>query len=393
MPDVCLYFQVHQPHRLLPAIGNNSASEDDSLNEAILNKVADRCYLPANRMFRQLIEENQGRFRMTLSLSGMAVEQFEKFRPDVLDSFRELVASGSVELLAETYYHSLAFIHSNKEFDRQVDLHLQMIEDKFSVSPRVFRNTELIYNNAIAAKAETLGFDGVLAEDISANLAGASPNFLYRAPHTARIKTLLRHHRLSDDLAFRFADPTWPGYPLTAEKFANDLMHSHGDVVNLFMNYEALGEHLDEQTGVFDFWKKIPAAILDADCQWVTPTDVVTLYRASRQYDCPQLSSWADTERDLSAWIGNANQQQAMAGINRLEEAVHTVKDPELTHLWAKLQTSDHFYWMSTKTGPDGVVHSYFSPYPGPSDAHAYFIRVLGELEKRLRALGWRESR
>lgn len=388
MPDICLYFQVHQPHRLLPGelfrIGEDAVSEDESMNIEILNKVAENCYLPANRLFKRLIENNDGRFRMALSISGVLIEQLERHRPDVLESFQELVASGGVELLAETYYHSLAFVHSNKEFERQVELHLEKLEQVFSVRPRVFRNTELIYNDSIAARAETMGFDGIIAEGVEANLAGHSQNFLYRAPTTARVKTLLRNFRLSDDLGFRFADKAWPEHPLTAEKFATWLADCHGDVVNLFMDYETIGEHQRADSGIFEFWENLPAAVDEAGLQWVTPSEAVGLYRASREYSSNTLTSWADTERDLSAWMGNPRQQDAIAGVHRLEQEVLAINDPALTHLWGKMQTSDHFYWMATKGGTDGGVHTYFTPYPGPDDAYRYFMNVLADLRIRL---------
>ncbi|MEO5913129.1 MAG: glycoside hydrolase family 57 protein [Luteolibacter sp.] len=389
MPDVCLYFQVHQPNRLLPydffRIGENAVHEDEAMNIEILNKVSEKCYLPTNRMFQRLIEENDGRFRLALSISGTLIEQLERYRPDVLQSFQDLVASGGVELLAETYYHSLAFVHSNKEFERQVDLHLEKLEEVFSVRPRVFRNTELIYNDAIAAKAETMGFDGIIAEGVEENLDGQSPNFLYRAPTTARIKTLLRNIPLSDDLGFRFSDKAWPEYPLTAEKFAAWLADCDGDVVNLFMDYENIGEHQWEDTGIFEFWESMPEAVSEAGLQWVTPSEAVELYRASREYSSHMLTSWADAERDLSAWMGNVMQQEAIAKVHRLEQEILAVNDPALTDMWAKMQTSDHFYWMSTKGGTDGSVHTYFTPYPSPYDAYIYFMNVLADLQIRLR--------
>jgi alpha-amylase len=389
MPDVCLYFQVHQPNRLLPydffKIGENAVYENEDLNAGILSKIADNCYLPANRLFQRLIEENAGRFRIALSISGTVIEQMQRFRPDVLASFQDLVASGGVELLAETYYHSLAFVHSNKEFDRQVDLHLEKLEEVFHVRPRVFRNTELIYNDAIAAKAETMGFDGIIAEGVPHVLGEQSPNFLYRAPTTARIKTLLRNVTLSDDLGFRYSDPNWSEHPLTAEKFATWLASCEGDIVNLFLDYENIGEHQNKLTGIFDFWEAMPEAISEAGLQWVTPTEAVDLYRASREYSCDSLTSWADTERDLSAWMGNVMQQEAIEKVHRLETEILAVNDPALTDQWAKMQTSDHFYWMSTKGGTDGSVHSYFTPYPSPYDAYIYFMNVLADLQIRLR--------
>ncbi|MFT3991701.1 MAG: glycoside hydrolase family 57 protein [Luteolibacter sp.] len=389
MPDICLYFQVHQPNRLSAydffRIGDHACYEDDALNEEILNKVAENCYLPANRLFQQLIEENDGRFRLALSISGMLIDQLERFRPDVLASFQELVATGSVELLAETYYHSLAFVHSKKEFERQVEMHLDKLEEIFRVRPRVFRNTELIYNDAIAAQAETMGFDGVIAEGVDRVLGGRSPNFLYRAPDTARITTLLRNYKLSDDLGFRFTDQTWKDYPLTPRKFAQWIAGSDGDVVTLFMDYESIGEHQSSETGIFDFWKALPAAVEEAGSQWVTPMEAVSFYRAAEEYACPFMTSWADAERDLSAWMGNVMQQEAIAKVHRLEKEILAAKDPDLTHTWAKMQTSDHFYWMSTKGGTDGLVHTYFTPYPSPYDAYIYFMNVLSDLQIRLR--------
>lgn len=391
MPDICLYFQVHQPNRLLPCDamprGGSLTHEDDAMNAAILNRVAENCYLPANRMFKRLIEHHAGRFRMALSISGTAIEQMERHRPDVLESFQELVSGGGVELLAETYHHSLAFIRSNREFERQADLHLEKLEEYFHVRPRVFRNTELIYSDAIAAKAETMGFDGVIAEGVERNLERQSPNYLYRAPETARIKTLLRNVRLSDDIGFRFSDPTWIHHPLTPEKFAGWLAKSPGDLVNLFMGYEIIGEHQPEATGIFDFWENLPDAVEDAGLQWVTPTEAVDLYRASRQYECPSLTSWTDRERDLSAWTENSMQREAMSRVHDLEKEVLAANDPELIHAWANLQTSNHFHWMSTKDGADGSAHSPLIPYQSPSDAHVRFMKVLEALQLRLRQI------
>ena len=389
MPDICLYFQVHQPNRLSPydffRIGDNANYEDDALNAEILSKVADNCYLPANRMFQKLIEENGGRFRMALSISGTVIEQMERFRPDVLESFQKLVATGSVELLAETYYHSLSFVHSKREFERQVEMHLEKLEKVFRVRPRVFRNTELIYNNAIAAQAETMGFEGIIAEGVDRTLGGRTPNNLYQAPDTARITTLLRNYKLSDDLGFRFSDQNWPEYPLTPAKFAQWLAEAPGDVVTLFLDYESIGEHQKPETGIYDFWQQLPEAVDEAGLQWVTPMEAVSFYRAMDEYDAPFMTSWADTERDLSAWMGNVMQQEAIAKVHRLEKEILAVKDEELTHTWAKMQTSDHFYWMSTKGGTDGMIHTYFTPYPSPYDAYIYFMNVLADLQIRLR--------
>lgn len=386
MPDVCLYFQVHQPHRLLAAVpegGIDPPYEDDALNREILNRVADNCYLPANAMFKKRIQESHGLFRMALSITGTVIEQFRKFRPDVLESFQELVATGGVELLAETHSHSLAFVYSEKEFQRQIDLHLDLMEECFSVRPSVLRNSELIYNNAIAAKAETLGFDGIIAEGTPAFIGAHSPNFLYRAPDTARIKTLLRNHPLSNDLAFRFSDPSWGGYPLTWEKFSTWINQSPGDLVNLFMDYESIGEHQKKEQGIYEFWRKVPEILVESGSQWVTPSEAVSIYPAKNEYNCTEITSWADAERDLSAWTGNDWQKEAVAKIRALEEPIMASGETSLIDAWARLQSSDHLYWMSTKGGSDGAVTNYFSPYKSPQIAHEVFMRALTDLQKR----------
>lgn len=385
MPDVCLHFQVHQPNRLLPASLQRAAApspEDEPANAAILSRVAENCYLPANRMFQRLIEKHAGRFRISLSLSGTIIGQMQRHRPDVLESFQQLVAAGGVELIAEPYHHSLAFLHSNREFDRQIELHLETLEALFHIRPRVFRNTELIYNDDIAAKAETMGFDGILAEGVDRALKGKSPNFLYRAPRTARIKTLLRNSWLSDDLGFRFSDPTWPDHPLTPEKYAAWLADSPGDLINLFLGYESLGEHQQAATGIFDFWENLPAAVEDAGLQWVTPSEAVDLYRASHEYSCRFLTSWTDDERDLSAWTANPMQREALEKIHALEKDIHLLNDPAITDTWANLLTSNHFHWMSAKH--DAAAPSLHLPYPGPHDAHERFMNALQHLADRV---------
>jgi alpha-amylase len=334
-------------------------------------------------MFKKRIEENHGLFRMALSISGTVIEQFRKFRPDVLESFQELVSTGGVELLAETYYHSLAFVHSDKEFQRQSDMHLDLMEECFSVRPRVFRNSELIYNNAIAAKAETLGFEGVIAEGTPAFTEGISPNSLYRAPDTARIKTLMRNHTLSNDLAFRFSDPSWGGFPLTWEKFTAWVGQSPGDLVNLFMDYESIGEHQKKEQGIYDFWEKVPEVLIESGSQWVTPAEAVAIYPANDEYDCPEATSWADAERDLSAWAGNAMQREALAKIRALETPVIATGDRETIGTWGRLQSSDHLYWMSTKGGADGEVKNYFSPYKSAEEAHRIFMGAVSDLASK----------
>jgi len=251
----------------------------------------------------------------------------------------------------------------------------------------VFRNTGLIYHDAVAARAETMGFDGVLAEGAPWALDGRSPNFLYRAPQVTRVKTMLRNMDLSDDLAFRFADESWSEWPLDPTTYASWIKGCEGDLCNLFLDYESIGEHQPAESGVFKFWEALPEAVAEADIRWVTPSEAVDVYRASREYPCPWPTSWADAERDTSAWMGNVLQQEAISKIHRLEEVVLAVGDPDLTHVWAKLQSCDHFYWMSTKGGTDGGVHQAVSPYESPYDAYIYFMNALSDLQVRLKRL------
>jgi len=391
MPHTCLYFQVHQPNRLIPydffRIGQHAFYEDDGLNAEVLSKVAEKCYLPTNALFKRIIEQTHGRFRMTLSISGTVIEQMQHHRPDVLKSFQDLVATGSVELLAETYYHSLAILHSKKEFERQVERHLETLESVFHVRPRVFRNTELIYNNAIAAQAETMGFDGIMAEGVPWVLNGQSPNHVYRAPYVTRLKTLLRNSPLSDDLGFRFSDKNWSEWPLTPRKFAGWVKQAPGDVVNLFMDYETIGEHQWEATGIFNFFRHLPEAIWrHSQFAFLTPSQVVDAFEPAGEIDVPHMISWADTERDLPAWLGNAMQSNALHELYKLEGPVKATGDPKLIDDWRRLTTSDHFYYMCTKYFADGDVHKYFNPYESPYDSYINFMNVLDNLRTRAEA-------
>ncbi len=391
MPDLCLYFEAHQPNRLKPYsffdIGNNPFYEDDALNREVVEKVSEKCYLPANAMFRELAAEHGGRFKMALSLSGVLIEQLEHHRPDVLASFVELHDTGCVELLCETYYHSLCFRASGAEFRRQVELQRAKIREVFGAEPKVFRHTELVYFNELAAFVEGLGFEGMLAEGVDRILGGRSPNHLYRSPNVGALKTLTRNCRLSDDLAFRFADSGWSEHPLTPEKFAGWCAGEEGQVVNLFMDYETIGEHQWRDSGIFEFWRGFPAAALASGCRFVTPSEAVAGHDAAGEYDCHEITTWADASKDLSPWKANPMQFEAKKKILSLEKAVLAQGDPELLHQWSKMQTSDHFYYMSTKGGDDGAVHEYFRPYPSAYDAYLYFMNSLSDLQVRLRRL------
>lgn len=393
MTSICFYFQVHQPFRIRNYsffdIGKSYEYEDEAKNRAIMNKVAEKCYLPANRKMLDLIRRHEGRFRISYSISGTAIEQFEKYRPDVLESFIALADTGCVEFLAETYYHSLSFVHSRTEFRQQVEKHSAVIKKYFGQQPRIFRNTELIYNNELADFVERMGFKGVLCEGVERLLGERSPNFLYRPViGEPKIKVLLKNHLLSDDIAFRFSDQGWSQWPLTVDKFAEWVFQvaGCGETINLFMDYETFGEHQWESTGIFNFLDHLPGRILQhPDFDFKTPSEVVDAYPARGVYDAHHYISWADTERDLSAWLSNSMQHEAFRRVYSLEEQVLSCGEEGLINAWRKLQTSDHYYYMCTKFWNDGDVHKYFSPYDSPYDAYMFFMNVFSDLECRLR--------
>jgi alpha-amylase len=361
---------------------------DDYKNAEICRKVSSRCYLPANRLMLELIKLYGKAFSVSYSITGVAIDQFQKWSPEVIDSFRALVDTGQVEILAETYYHSLAFLYSRDEFRQQVEAHTEKIVETFGVRPRVFRNTELIYNNDLAHFIQGMGFTGILAEGADHILGYRSPNFLYRPVGTDRIALCLKNYRLSDDIAFRFSDRNWAEWPLKADKFATwvDAVNGNGFLVNLFMDYETFGEHQWADSGIFDFMYHLPEFVLKhPDNNFMTLSRAVQTYAPVAELDIPHMISWADMERDLSAWLGNAMQSNALHELYRLEEAVKATGDLQLLHDWRRLQTSDHFYYMCTKWFADGDVHKYFNPYESPYDSYINFMNALDNVRTRVR--------
>ena len=390
MASVCFYFQVHQPFRLrrYSVFDTEPNYFDDFKNAEICRKVAQKCYLPANRLMLELIRRFGKDFAIAYSITGTAIEQFQKWAPEVVDSFRALVDTGQVELLGETFYHSLSFLYSREEFREQVVAHAAKTQEVFGVRPRIFRNTELIYNNDLAHFVQGLGYQGIVAEGADHVLGYRSPNYLYRPVGTDRIALLLKNYRLSDDIAFRFSDRNWADWPLTAEKFAGwvDQVNGNGYVVNLFMDYETFGEHQWADSGIFQFMEHLPEHVLrSGKNNFMTLSRAVQAYAPAAELDIPHMVSWADMERDLSAWLGNAMQSNALHELYRLEEAVKAAKDPHLLHDWRRLQTSDHFYYMCTKWFADGDVHKYFNPYESPYDSYINFMNVLDNIRARLK--------
>jgi alpha-amylase len=392
VPSICFYFQVHQPYRIKKYsvfdIGNNHDYFKDDFsneknNETVIRKVATKCYFPANITLLDLIHRNP-EFKISYSFSGTVLEQMEKYVPEVIESFQKLVNTGNVEILDETYYHSLSFFYSNDEFVDQIKMHRKKIKDLFDYEPQVFRNTELAYNNELAALAEKLGYKGILAEGWDYYLKGKSPNFVYKPYNTQNIKLLLKNYKLSDDIAFRFSNRGWSEYPLFATKFAQwiNSINGQGQTVNLFMDYETFGEHQWEDTGIFNFLRSLPEELLkNPDNDFKTPTEVIDSYSAAGELDMHNIVTWADTERDLSAWTGNAMQKSALKKIYEMEEDVFALENEEIKDTWRRFQTSDHFYYMCTKWFSDGDVHKYFSPYDSPYEAFITYINALNDFQ------------
>lgn len=389
MPDVCFYFQVHQPRRLrrYSVFETEPTYFDDDANSRILRRVAQKCYLPATNLLLRQIERHGDRFTIAFSLTGQVIDQMQRWAPEVLDQFRKLSQTGCVEFLSETYDHSLASLYSPADFEHQVARHDELIDHLFGQSPSVFRNTELIYSNALAKTLAMAGrYRGVLAEGVDSVLDGRSPNHVYRSPGKAALPVLLKNHRLSDDLAFRFSDPSWPHYPLKPGTYANWIRDASGQVVNLFIDFETFGEHQWEQTGIFGFLQDLPDAVLSTGAKFLTPSQAIERYDPVDTYNAPQVTSWADTERDISAWQGNAMQSAALGELYAIEDAVKQTHDADLIRDWQSLSTSDHFYYMCTKHYADATVHAYFNPYESPYDAYINYMNVLDNLKGRLEA-------
>ena len=393
---VVVYLHVHQPWRIKnysifdTATDHqyfNDDSETDRNNQKILRKVADKSYRPMNALLRRLLD-TYPEFKFSLSITGTLLEQAEAWAPDVIEDFRGLVATGRVELVAETYYHSLAFFYSREEFERQVDAHAAKIEELFGVKPTAFRNTELAYNDELAKWADARGYKAILAEGWDSVLSWRSSNFVYHPAGTRDIKLLLKNYRLSDDLAFRFSDKAWEHFPLHANKYSDWIdaaLGERGEVMNLFMDYETFGENVWEDTGIFDFFSQFVDQWLSReDHTFYTVTEATETFDSADEVSMPNTVTWADSERDLTAWLGNSMQQESMKYLYELENDVMRTGDESLIADWRKLTTSDHPYYMCTKWSHDGDVHAYFSPYDSPYNAFLYFMNALRDVRYRL---------
>jgi alpha-amylase len=389
---ICLYFQVHQPFRLKRYrffdLGHDHYYYDDYSNESIMRKVAEKCYLPANKIILELIQKHKGKFKVTFSLSGLVINQFRLYAPEVLDSFKKLAETGMVEFLAETNSHSLSSLKSRSEFERQVIKHKEMLREFLGYEATSFRNTELIYSDTIGSWIADMGFKSVMTEGAKHVLGWKSPNFLYCNTINPRLKVLLRNFVLSDDIAFRFSNRDWSAWPLTADKYASwiNKLAPKSELLNIFLDYETFGEHNWKESGIFDFLTHMPGAVLKkTPFRFMTPTEIADVLQPVSAISIPSPISWADEERDITAWHGNELQVAALDKLYSLAGKVNKCEDEQIKKDWEYLQSSDHFYYMATKFFSDGAVHAYFNPYETPYDAFMNYMNVLSDFEIRLR--------
>jgi alpha-amylase len=404
MTDICLMFEVHQPFRLNRNFHSDLLSKgkvtkkdlfdlyfDHKLNRYVFERATRKCYFPANSIILEQIEEckrQRKQFKVTYGISGVFLEQCERWNPDLLESFKQLAETGCVEFMDETYYHSLASLYGmdRSEFVEQVEMHRQLMNDLFNYEPQVIENTELLYNNAIAKTMEGMGYKGTVTEGIERVLGWRSPNYVYKAKNS-NLRVLLRNYRLSDDIGFRFSSNWWNEYPLDAMKYARWLAAAHGEVIVLFVDYETFGEHHWSESGIHEFLRWLPSEVNKwRHLQWQTPSEVIKKHAPVGEIDVHEYNtiSWADIERDPTAWIGNPMQNICYDSLKELEQLVKGIGDKELIRLWRYLQMSDHLYYLSIKGGGPGEVHNYFSPMGSPVEAFAVYSRILADLEARI---------
>ncbi len=385
MPDVTFYFEVHQPYRLKRVYSFVEDKEfiDYDRNREIFNKIADKCYIPMTKLLINLIKEYP-EFKVNFSLTGVFMEQAEMFRPDVISVFQELFDTGNMELLDETYYHSLAYLVGRDEFIEQVKQHSTLMYHYFKFHPKIFRNTEALYSNDIADAVAKLGYNGIIAEGWDRVLGWRSPNYVYTNPENS-IKVLLRNYKLSDDIAFRFSTHTWSEFPLTADKYSNWIANNEGSTVNLFMDYETFGEHQWKDTGIFDFMRDLPGKLISKGVGFNKVSEAIKA-KSVGAVDVPYSLSWADMDRDLSAWLGNQMQDAAFDKLKKMKDEVMLSENKDLIRRWRILQTSDNFYYMSTKWFADGDIHKYFNAYSSPYIAYINYMNILSQLDSLVKS-------
>ena len=401
--SICLIFEVHQPFRLqndffwtkrmfkrgLKGEDLFTYYFDDGKNREIFEKVATKCYRPTNELILRLIDEYDD-FKVAYSVTGVFIEQCERYGfTDIIEDFRELARSGSVEFLDQTYYHSLVGLYEDEgEFIEQVRMHREVMRDVIGYEPTVFENTEMLYNNRIAKLVEEMGYDGIIAEGVERVLHGRSPNCVYSPQDCKKLKVLLRNYPLTDDVGFRFSLKSWNEYPLTASKYAAWLAATPGQCITLFLDYETFGEHQWADTGIFSFLQDLPRQVLAAQMEFATPSKLIETYQPIGTIEVGDLdtTSWADVEKDTSCFIGNTMQWACYEYLRWLEPYVKESMDEELLRIWRYLGISDHLYYMFTIGGASGDVHSYFSHFKRPYDAFVTLFSVIHDFDARLRA-------
>lgn len=384
MKNICFYFQIHQPHRLKRYrffnIGGDHYYYDDFANEDFIQRVAEVSFVPANRLMLEMIKEYNGKFKVAFSISGVALDQMEIYAPEVIDGFKELADTGCVEFLSETQGHSLASLIDPEGFKRQVKIHDDKIEALFGQKPKVFRNTELIFSDEIATLVHEMGFNGIVTEGAKRTLGWKSPNYLYQSAEQPKLKLLLRNGKFSDDIATRFSNYSWNEYPLTADKFINWIAGTPKEeqVINLFMNYEALGNFQKKSSGIFDFMRVLPRFAAEKNIRFATPSEIISTLKPVDKISSLHPISWVGEEKDVSAWLGNTLQQEAFKKLYDISERVSLSESRRLIQDWMYLQSSDHFYYMGTKNELP------FSPYSSPYEAFNTYMNVLSDFKERV---------
>jgi alpha-amylase len=394
MKSISLFFQVHQPFRhrryRFFDIGNDHYYYDDYANETIMRRVAEKSYLPTNKLLLKLADELEGKFKVSFSITGTVLEQFELYAPEVIESFQKLAKTGCVEFLSETYSHSLSSLKNKVIFEKEVKKHSKKIEELFGFKPKVFRNTEMIYSDEIGEMVSDMGYKAILTEGARHVLGWKSPNFLYVNAANPKLKVFMRNFKLSDDISFRFSNTNWSEYPLTAEKFTSWLnqLDKREEVVNLFLSYESLGGRQPKESGIFNFLEYLVKNVVkDPGLRFATPSEVLSKVQPVSAVSVPHPISWADEERDLTAWLGNEMQKEAFSKLYKVSTQIENCSDEELEKDWNYLQASDHFYYMSTKFFSDGEVHSYYNPFESPYEAFINYMNVLSDFKIRLNAI------
>jgi alpha-amylase len=391
MPSVSLSFKVHIPYRLQHldsvSIGSCTNYFDTAANKIAVDKLSDECYLPANKLILSLIKAHEGKFRIAFSISGTALELLSEYRPDVIKSFKQLAKTGCVDFFAETYYNSLSWLHSKKEFQQQVQQHHDLIKEMFGVEPLVFRNTELIFNNELAKFIAGMGYKGILCEGLERILHGRTPNHIYAAPANGDFRVLLRNVPLSDDIAFRFDDPTWNEQPLTAEKYAGWLHAQKENIcnINLFFDYETFGIHKKRETGIFEFLQHLPSSILaDEDWKFVTPAEAVENCYPKDIYDVPKTISWEDKEKECCVWCENVMQNNTLRKIYSIEAMVNNCNMPGAIERWGRLQSADHFYYMCDDGRIANDTYRMLNPFSNAQEAYTNYKNAVTDFEIKL---------